>query len=159
MTTMMIKRKAKNGGFCKRARIGRLRAGVSRAQAAVEFALIAPVVIITMLVGVQFAVIGAAALGLADVAYQGARYAAVNPTYTQDQVKTYMLSVASPIISSSSGAYLTATMTGSPTCTFGSTVSINVSFDINHLVVLPNPFMGLVSFPTRLTNGQSAFCE
>jgi Flp pilus assembly protein TadG len=153
MTWQTVKQRPYLGVWSKLVR------GVKRAQAAVEFALIAPVVFVTMLVGVQFAIIGAAALGLAEVAYQGARYAAVNTSYTQDQVKTYMLSVASPIISTSNGTYLTATMTGSPTCAFGSTVRINVSFNINHLVVLPNPFMGIVSFPSQLTNAQSAFCE
>ena len=133
--------------------------GCGRAQAAVEFALIAPVVVILLLVGVQLAVIGDAALGLGQVDYQGARYAAVNPTYTQSQVSTYMVSVASPLIGASSGTYLTTTLSPAPPCAFGSSVTVAVSFDINHLVVLPNPFLGLIRFPSTLTNSQSAFCE
>ncbi len=46
------------------------------AQAMVEFALIAPLVLLLLLVGVQFAIIGAAALGLGQANYQAARYAA-----------------------------------------------------------------------------------
>ena len=42
------------------------RSRISRGQAAAEFALIAPVVIIVMLVGVQFALIGQAALALSQ---------------------------------------------------------------------------------------------
>ena len=42
-----------------------LRSRISRGQAAAEFALIAPIVIIVMLVGVQFALIGQAAWRLA----------------------------------------------------------------------------------------------
>lgn len=119
----------------------------------------APVAIVVMLVGVQFAIIGFTALSLGEVDYQGARYAAVNSTYSQSQVQSYMLSVASPLISAGSGKYLTMNMSPAPPCSYGSTVTVNVSFDINHLVVLPNPFMGVVSFPTSLSNSQSAFCE
>ena len=43
-----------------------LRNRISRGQAAAEFALIAPVVILVMLVGVQFALIGQAALALSQ---------------------------------------------------------------------------------------------
>src|ERR1700739_1725021 len=55
------------------------RSRISRGQAAAEFALIAPVVIIVLLVGVQFALIGQAALALSQGASAVARYAAVNP--------------------------------------------------------------------------------
>ncbi len=130
-----------------------------RAQAAVEFALIAPVIIIVMLVGVQFAIIGVAALGLGQVDYQGARYAAVNSSATQSQVQSYMLSVASPIISANSGQYLTVGLSPTPPCSFGSTVTVSVTFDVSHLVMLPNPFLGLINFPTSLTNSQAAFCD
>ena len=136
------------------------RGRLERAQAAVEFALIAPVVIVVMLVGIQFAIIGAASLGLGDVAYQGARWAAINSSSTPAQVRTYMISVASPLIASSNGSYLTVSIpAGTMPCTFGGTVQVPVSFDIAHLVVLPNPFMGMIHFPTALTNSESAFCE
>jgi hypothetical protein len=103
-------------------------------------------------------VIGDAALGLGQVDYQGARYAAINPSATQSAVQSYMVSAASPLIAANSGAYLTATLSPDPPCSFGSTVTVAVSFDISHLVVLPNPFLG-ISFPTSLSNSQSAFCE
>jgi len=134
-------------------------AGVSRAQAAVELALIAPIVIVLLVVGVQLAIIGDAALALGQVDYQGARYAAVNTSASQSAVQSYMLSVASPLIAANNGSYLTATMSPAPPCAYGSSVTVAVSFDISHLVVLPNPFLGMISFPTTLTNSQSAFCE
>ena len=77
--------------------VRRLKGG-SGAQSMVEFAFALPVVLIVLLVGIQFAIIGEAALALGQVNYQGARYAAVNGNATQDQVNTYMLSVASPTI-------------------------------------------------------------
>ena len=134
-------------------------AGAGRAQAAVEFALISPFVAIVLLVGVQFAIIGAAALGLGQANYQGARYAAVNPSASQSAVQNYMLSVASPLVSANNGQYLTTTMSPAPPCAFGNTVTLSLTFDIAHLVVLPNPFLGVITFPTTLNSSESALCE
>jgi Flp pilus assembly protein TadG len=130
----------------------------SGAQSAVEFAFALPVVLITLLVGIQFAIIGEAALALGQVNYQGARYAAVNGNATQDQVTTYMLSVASPTISANSGSYLHATLSGGPPCTFGNSVTVALRYDASNLLALPNPFLG-INFPTTLTSSESAFCE
>ena len=132
-------------------------AGVHRGQASVELALITPIVLFVMLIGIQYSILGLAVLGLGQADYQGARYAATNPSATQSAVQSYMVSVASPFISAGSGRYLTSTVTPTP-CTFGSNVTVSVSFDASHLVVLPNPFFG-IAFPTTLTNTESAFCE
>jgi Flp pilus assembly protein TadG len=129
-----------------------------RAQTAVEFAFMAPVVLTALLVGVQFAIIGAASLALGQVNYQGARFAAVNSTDTADQVQSYMVSVASPTIAANNGAYLTSTVSPAPPCTYGSTVTVSVSFTTAQLLALPNPFLG-ISFPATLTSSESAFCE
>ena len=129
-----------------------------RGQASVELALIAPVVLFLMLVGVQFAILGTASLGLGQVDYQGARYAATNPSASQATVQSYMVSVASPIIGAGSGKYLSSTLSPAPPCAFGSTVTVSVTFDATHLVVLPNPLFG-ITFPTSLSSSESAFCE
>lgn len=143
--------------------VARRLTGARRAQAAVELALIAPIVLLLLVVGVQLALIGDAALALGQVDYQGARYAAINTSATKTAVQTYMVSVSSPLIAANSGSYLTITsMNPDPAtqtaCAFGGSVTVAVSFDIGHLVALPNPFLG-ISFPTKLTNSQSAFCE
>jgi Flp pilus assembly protein TadG len=132
--------------------------GSRRGQAAVELALIAPIVLFIMVIGIQFAIIGVADLGLGQANYQGARYAATNPSATAAAVQSYMVSVASPIISANSGQYLRSTLNPAPPCTFGNTVTVSVTFDARHLVALPNPFFG-VPIPTSLTNSESAFCE
>jgi Flp pilus assembly protein TadG len=124
----------------------------------VEFAFALPILLVTLLVGIQFAIIGEAALALGQVNYQGARYAAVNTSATQDAVKTYMLSVASPTISANGGTYLTSTVSPAPPCTYGSSVTVSVSFNAQSLLTLPNPFLG-ITFPTTLTSSESAFCE
>jgi Flp pilus assembly protein TadG len=129
-----------------------------RAQSVVEFAIALPIILITLLVGIQFAIIGEAALALGQANYQGARYAAVNGTATQSQVNSYMLSVASPTISANNGAYLTTNLSPAPPCTFGTAVTVSVSYNASNLLALPNPFLG-ISFPTTLTSTESAFCE
>ena len=140
----------------KAARLSRSHDGGG--QAAVELALITPIVLFLMLVGIQFAIIGVAALGLGQVDYQGARYAATNTVASSTDIQNYMVSVASPMISADSGAHLTSTVSPTPPCTFGSTITVSVTFNANHLLVLPNPFLG-IHFPTSLTNSESAFCE
>ena len=137
--------------------VRRLKGG-SSAQSAVEFAFALPVVLIVLVVGIQFAIIGEAALALGQVNYQGARYAAVNGNATQDQVNTYMLSVASPTISANNGSHFHTTLSGGPPCTFGSAVTVSLSYDASNLLALPNPFLG-IRFPTTLTSSESAFCE
>ena len=133
-------------------------ARASRGQAAVEFALVAPVLIVLVLVGLQFAIIGTAALALGQVNYEGARFAANNGSDSQAQIQSYMVSIAAPIISASSGTYLTSTLSPAPPCSFGSSVTVGVTFDTRHLITLPNPFFG-ISFPTSLSNSETAFCE
>jgi Flp pilus assembly protein TadG len=137
----------------------RRRGTLARAQAAVEFALIAPLAILLLLVGVQFAIIGAAALGLGQANYQAARYAATNPNASQSAVNSFMLSVASPLISANSGQYVTTTLNPAPPCTAGNPVTVSLTFNVAHLVVLPNPFLGMATFPTTLNSAESAICE
>ena len=135
--------------------------GFSRAQAAVELAMVATILTFALVVGIQFAVLGEAALALGQVNYQGARYAAVHSlSATSDSVKTYMLQNASPTISANSGSYFSYQSGSTPTlpCAQGSTVTVAVKFDATHLIGLPNPFMG-VTFPTSLTSSETAYCE
>ena len=129
-----------------------------RGQAAVELALIVPLLAVLVVVGVQFAIIGTAALALGQVNYEGARYAANNGSATQAQVQSYMVSVGAPLISANSGSYLTSTLSPAPPCAFGSSVTVSVTYDTTHLLALPNPFFG-ISFPTSLSNTETAFCE
>ncbi len=135
-------------------RLGCLRGG----QSAVELALILPVALIVLIIGVQLAIIGVAGLSLAQVSYQGARYAATNPSASQSAVQAYMISVGSPLITAHSGSYLSSTLSPAPPCAFGGSVTVAVTFDVSHLVAFSKPFFG-ISFPTSLSNSETAFCE
>ena len=149
---------AARGRIAKAAAMVCRLSGAGGAQSAVEFAIALPIVLMALLVGIQYAIIGEAALALGQVNYQGARYASLNTTADQSAVQSYMLSVASPTISANNGAYLTSTLSPTPPCTFGSTVTVSVTFNASSLMALPNPFLG-ISFPTTLTSTESAFCE
>ena len=151
--------------------------GGSSAQSVVEFAFALPVVLVTLLVGIQFAIIGEAYLALGQVNYQGARYAAIHQCATASDVAAYMTSVASPtLVGSNCGANMIVTLTdvygtnsapgscGSPGCegtarTFGSQVTVSVLFNIPaSQMFLPNPFLG-ISFPTTLSSTEAAMSE
>ncbi len=141
-----------------------------RGQAMVEFAMVAVIAIFVLLVAIQYAMIGQAALALSQAAFQGARYASVNPNATQSDVQTYLVGsgtqtgVASPTITKNSGAYLTFTMNPTTTPrTFGQTVTVTLSFNVcgSGMLVLGNncgSFFG-VTFPQSLAATETAMSE
>jgi Flp pilus assembly protein TadG len=125
----------------------------------VEFALIASLVISTIIGGVQSALIFNAYLALSDLTYQGARYAAVNPGYTVANIQTYMQSIASPVLMDNSGANLTITV--SPDVTpraYGQALTVTVQYSLSNKIVLPNPFLG-INFPTTMGFTETAMSE
>jgi Flp pilus assembly protein TadG len=132
---------------------------MARGQAAVEMAIVATVLMFALVIGVQFALIGEAALALSHATYEGARYAALNPSASQTQVYSYMLSIASTPLTSDSGANLSVTL--NPTTTprvFGSPVSVSATFNATKVIVIPNPFFG-VKLPTSLSSSGTAMTE
>lgn len=149
-------------GLMHNPKTGEIRRAVflARGQAMAEFAIIAPVALILLVVGIQFAIIGQCAVALTQVNYVGARYASVHPTYTQGAVVTYMESVASPTLLSNSGNDLTVTtwIACPSTQPFGSPVTIGLQYNLSSKIFLPNPFLG-ISFPTTVQSTQTAFCE
>jgi uncharacterized protein (UPF0333 family) len=102
----------------------RRKMGARQGQAAVEFALVLTVAMIVIFVGVQMALIGQAALALGQMNYQGARWAAVNPCATANDIANYMVCVGSPTISQNcSNLTITLTDSNNPTGTAGTPTS------------------------------------
>ena len=149
------------------------RSRISKGQSAVEFALISTVTMMVMLVGVQFALIGQAALAVSQGSSALARYAAVNPgalgtngtvTVTSGSAAAQLLS--SSILTGSSYSDLTVTIasytgtTAATTSTPGYTdrVLITVSYNAAGKIALPNPFFG-IQFPTTLAASDSQMYE
>jgi Flp pilus assembly protein TadG len=132
-----------------------VRQRISRAQAMVELALIAPVIMIGLVVGVQFAIIGAGALALSQGAYQGARYASIHSGDTPANVKSALDTVISPIVKSNYS--LSMTPTTSPRAT-GTAVQVTLNWNASSMIVLPNPFFG-ISFPSSYSATETAYTE
>ena len=121
----------------------------------VEFAMTLTLAMMVLIVTIQFAIIGDAALAVTQLAYAGARYAAVNPTYNESTIATYMKSIASPAISERDGVNLTVTIAPTTTPrTFGTSVQVSVVYSLQNKLFLPNPFLG-ISFPTQLSGIQT----
>jgi len=141
-----------------------------RGQAMVEFALIATLAMVLLLVGIQFAIIGQAALAVTQASYLGARAASVNSTLTSNSLQTAIANQMSPTIS---GATVTLTNTSDPTCTagpggtrsFGCPINVTVTYDATSKLFLPSQWSmlgtgtNLITFPTSLTSTQSAMTE
>lgn len=163
---------------------GLLRSRFSRGQAMAEFALILPFALVVMLVGVQFAVIGQAALALSQGSSALARYAAMNPGAMGDATGngTVTLSsnaaarqlLSSSICPDSTCSNLTVTITsysGSSTTQTATKpqqtdrLVISLSYNAASKLVLPNPFMAVppffpgVKFPTALAASDSQMYE
>jgi Flp pilus assembly protein TadG len=149
----------------------RRRSRMWRGQSAVEFALIAVIALIIMLLGVQYALIGQAALAVSQGSSALARYAAVNRgTVTPNGTVTLtdaMKQLLSPTILTNNGGDLTVTAAsyqGTTTTTTNSPqytdrLVLSISYNATSKIVLPNPFFGLVAFPTTLGAADSQMYE
>ena len=147
----------------RRAFIARALRAMQRGQAMVEFGFIATLAIILLLIGIQLAVIGQADLAVGQLAYFGARYAAVNYTQPTSNVVSTMMSNASPTISKYlTAGQITVTCTNPADCTpprqMNQTVTISISYDASKNLVLPKTFMGL-TFPTTLSASETMMSE
>lgn len=149
---------------------------ISRGQSLVEFALTLTLLFIVLLVGVQFALIGQAALSLSQGASAIARYAAVyepqgkiGATYSGSP-NSDMQNLLSSSILTNSGSDLTVTInsykggTASTPATDPMQPSIDraivtLSYNASSKIVLPNPFLGLITFPTSLSASDSELYE
>ena len=142
-----------------------------RGQAMVEFALIATLSMVVLLVGIQFAIIGQAALAVTQASYLGARAASVNSSLDSNSLQTAIANQISPTIN---GATVTLTNTTDATCTagpggtrsFGCPINVTVTYDATSKLFLPTQWtmLGLthgpvITFPTNLTSTESAMTE
>jgi len=127
--------------------------------------------IIIMTVGIQFALIGQAALALSQGSSVLARYAAVNPGTVGPNGTVALTAPMKQLLSSSiltnSGGDLTVTIasySGTTTNTTDTPVQtdrlvIRLSYNAKSKIALPNPFLGIVTFPTTLSASDSQMYE
>ena len=132
----------------------------------VEFALISTFVLVVMLVGIQFALLGQAAVALNQGTSALARYASENPgtvggptgngTVTLNSSMTALLS---PTIGTNGWSDLTVTVasyqrntsTVTTTPQFGDRVVITFNYNTQNKIFVPNHSLGFVSLPTALS--------
>lgn len=134
-------------------------------QAVAEFALMVPLFIAVVFIAITFAVIGQAALAVSQLAYNGARYAAVNPTMSTSEIAAYIQSgaIGSPTITSDGGANLTVSVSRAGGSYQPVTVTVSYDLSSNALVgsmarVLDG--LGLSnSFPTTLSSTEIVMSE
>jgi Flp pilus assembly protein TadG len=133
----------------------------------VEFALIATIIMVVLLVGVQFAIIGQAALAVSQASYVGARAASVNNALTNSTLGNAIANQISPTIT---GAVVTMTNTTDSSCTapggrsFGCPITVTVTYDATSKLFLPSSWTILgsthpIGFPTSLSASESAMTE
>jgi|ERR1035437_5942478 Flp pilus assembly protein TadG len=152
------------------------RSRISRGQSMVEFAIIAVLVITVMLLGVQFALLGQTALAVSQGSSALARYAslnegsgAVSPSYS-GAPSAAMQQLLSPTILTHGGSDLTVTIasyTGTTTTTTSAPVgtvdrlviSLSYNAKTGNKIVLPNPFLGILTFPSILSSSDSQLYE
>jgi Flp pilus assembly protein TadG len=151
------------------ANILRFRSRAGRGQSMVEFAFIATIAMVVMLVGIQFALIGQAALAISQGSAALARYAAVNPgalgtyngTATLNTAATNLLSptiVSGLTVTVNSYQGTTGTQTSAPIAAQDRVV-ISMSYDASSKIFLPKNGLLGISFPTQLSASESQLYE
>ena len=134
---------------------GASRNRISEGQSAAEFALILPLVFIVLLVGVQYALLGQAALAVSQGASGLARYESVHPGTVSSGNASGLPTAAQQLLSSSimtnGGGDLTVGVTSSPGTNFGDTCTISLSYSATSKILLPDNFFGVPLFPTTLS--------
>ena len=152
---------------------------VGRGQTMVEFAMVSVLALVVLMITIQFAMIGQAALALSQGASAIARYAAVNESLVGSSYSgppnAAMQNLLSSSLSTNSWNDLTVTVafykggTASTTTTTPvATVdraAVTLSYVTTNKLIFPNPFMQIpgffpgVNFPTALSAQDQAIYE
>lgn len=160
----------------------------SRGQSAVEFAMISTVALVLMVIGIQYALIGQAAVAVNQGAAALARYAAASPGNVVASGKdpangTVTITPGSALAQLLPSSLLTSTTTGSgksavttPDLTvtiastaaaggttsapvFGDQLTISFSYATISKIALPSAFLLGITFPSNLTSSSTQLYE
>jgi Flp pilus assembly protein TadG len=155
------------------------KTAISRGQSAVEFAMVSVLALVVLMITIQLALIGQAALALSQGASAIARYAAVNEstvgTSYSGPPSLAMQNLLSTSIGTNSWNDLTVTVnfikggTASTTTTTPvptvDRAAVSLSYVTTNKLIFPNPFMAIppffpgVNFPTALSAQDQALYE
>ena len=122
-----------------------------RGQAVLEMTFMISALLVVIIVGIEGAVLGQRSYALTQLAYQGARYAAVNPAYDPTTITNYVLQIASGPIGQNSGAQLKVNVnpTSIPRVT-GTPVTVTLTYTFPHPLSFSPTLFGL-SFPKTIS--------
>ena len=166
-----------NGQKTTSARGPRRRDRVSRGQSMVEFALMAPLALVIMLVGIQYAIIGQAAVAVSQGSAALARYAASNS-------KTAALGTynGTGTLPPNAPSLLSETLCPGGTCPAGLTLTVasyqgttntttnapqsqvdrlavTLNYDATSKILVPTTWLFGIKFPTSLSSTDSQMYE
>lgn len=158
-----------------------LRKRISRGQAAIEFALISVFALAVMLIGIQYALIGQAAVAVSQGSSALARWAAsntgnslgtVNGSVSGSSLPTAAKDVLSQSILTNGGSDLTVTITsvdGSGNTVSapqqGNQLTVSLSYATTSKLAVPNPFLAIpplfpgITFPASVAATDSQMYE
>jgi len=107
--------------------------------------------LVVIIVGIEGAVLGQRSYALTQLAYQGARYAAVNPAYDPTTISNYVRQIAPAQIDQNSGAQLKVNVspTSIPRVT-GTPVTVTITYTFPHPLSFSPALLGL-SFPSKIS--------
>lgn len=130
-------------------------------QAIMEFALLLPILVLFIVVGIQFALLLNAYLSLTHLARAGARYATVNFS-TDSTISNYVRSSIPGTLNPIKIATTVSPGQGTTYRTTGYTITVNVGYDMRDKMFIPSTFsLGTftLALPTRLTASASMRIE
>ena len=180
-TTNSVFPKSMNGNADARRPLRPLQKRINQGQAAIEFALISVFALAVMLIGIQYALIGQAAVAVSQGSSALARWAAsntanslgtVNGSISGSSLPAAAQEVLSQSILTNGGSDLTVTVTsvdgagntvGSPQQ--GNQLTVSLSYATTSKLAVPNPFLAIpplfpgITFPASVAATDSQMYE
>lgn len=130
-------------------------------QAVAEFALLLPILVMFIVLGIQFAILLNAYLSLTHLSRAAARYATVNFS-TDSTISSYVTSNIPGTLNPTKIATTVSPGQGTTYRTTGYTITVNVGYDMTDKMFIPSTFsLGTftLALPTRLTSSASMRIE
>ena len=180
-TTKSFFPRSTNGNAAASRPLRPLRKRISRGQAAIEFALISVLALAVMLIGIQYALIGQAAVAVSQGSSALARWAAsntgnslgtVNGSVSGSSLPTAAKDVLSQSILTNGGSDLTVTVTsvdgaGNTVAApqQGNQLTVSLSYATTSKLAVPNPFLAIpplfpgITFPANVAATDSQMYE
>ncbi len=135
-----------------------LTSRAQRGQAMVEFALIAPLLMILLLFMIQYGLIMNTHVTIAHMAREGARYAAVHAA-TNAPIVAYIQAIRSPNIRTSDLTVAISPAEGTTARTVGNAITVALTYNMSRNMFMPARFLGVPLPGTSVRATASMYIE